>query len=64
MTKLKTRKSLLKRIKITGQKKILKRKVNKGHFNAKESGNKTRCKRKDIQASSVETKKFKKILGI
>jgi len=62
MTKLKTRKSLLKRIKITGRKKIMKRKINQGHFNAKESGNKTRGKRRDGQASSVDTKKFKKIL--
>ncbi len=62
MTKLKTRKSLLTRIKVTGRKKILKRKVHQGHFNAKESGNQTRGKRRDNQVSSVDTKKFKKIL--
>lgn len=62
MTKLKTRKSLLTRIKITGRKKITKRKVHQGHFNAKDSGNRTRGKRGDNLASSMQTKKFKKIL--
>ncbi|MFH1611928.1 MAG: 50S ribosomal protein L35 [bacterium] len=45
--KLKTNKATLKRIKITGRKKILKRSTNQGHFNAKNSGNDTRNKRKD-----------------
>ena len=62
MTKLKTRKALLKRIKITGRKKILKRALHQSHFNAKESGNKTRSKRKTNQASSVDTRKIKEIL--
>jgi len=62
MTKLKTRKSLLTRIKVTGRKKIMKRKVHQGHFNAKDSGNQTRKKRKDSNVSANETKKFKKII--
>ena len=41
----KTKKALLKRVKVTGGKKILKRHPHQGHFNAKESGNKTRQKR-------------------
>ena len=48
MTKLKTRKSIVKRFKLTKNKKVLKRKAGQGHFNAKESGNKTRAKRKDV----------------
>ncbi|MFC1700835.1 50S ribosomal protein L35 [Patescibacteria group bacterium] len=47
--KLKTNKALFKRIKITGNKKMLKRSANQGHFNAKDSGNKTRNKRKSKQ---------------
>lgn len=43
----KTKKALLKRVKITGGKKILKRHPNQGHFNAKDSGNQTRKKRGD-----------------
>jgi len=60
--KLKTRKALLKRIKITGRKKILTRPVHQGHFNAKDSGNKTRRKRKAERVSSVDRKRIKKIL--
>lgn len=51
MNKLKTRKAVLKRIKITGRKKIMKRPLNQSHFNAKESGNKRRSKRKQILAN-------------
>lgn len=43
--KHKTKKALLKRIKITGGGKILKRPPHQDHFNAKESGNQTRGKR-------------------
>jgi ribosomal protein L35 len=46
MAKLKTRKALLKRIKVTGRGKILRRPVHQSHFNAKDSGQKTRSKRK------------------
>ncbi|MAF20664.1 MAG: 50S ribosomal protein L35 [Parcubacteria group bacterium] len=62
MTKLKTRKALLKRIKITKRKKIIHRPVHQGHFNAKESGSKTRAKRKGSQLASVNRKRIKKIL--
>ena len=62
MGKLKSNKSLLKRIKITGSKKMLKRALHQSHFNAKESGNKTRQKRKTSELSSVDRKKIKQIL--
>lgn len=62
MPKLKTRKALLKRIKVTGRKKILKRATRQGHFNAKESGSKTRQKRKTSNFSSANRKKIRKIL--
>ena len=41
----KTKKALLKRIKITGGGKIMKRPPNQNHFNAKDSGDQTRQKR-------------------
>jgi len=41
----KTNKSLLKRIKITGTKKILKRPPGQNHFNAKEPGRSSRFKK-------------------
>lgn len=46
MKKNKTRKSINKRFKVTGTGKIFKRPVGQNHFNAKDSGNKTRKKRK------------------
>lgn len=46
----KTKKALLKRIKITGRNKILKRKPHQNHFNAKESSNTTRHKHGDKRA--------------
>jgi ribosomal protein L35 len=46
---LKTKKALRKRIKITGTGKLLKRKPHQNHFNAKESGNRTRGKRGDVR---------------
>ncbi len=45
---MKTKKALLKRIKVTGRGKILKRRSHQSHFNAKESGNVTRSKRGDM----------------
>jgi len=65
MPKLKTRKTLLKRIKITGGKKvkkIIKRPTHQNHLNAKESGNKTRSKRKPKKISSIDNKFVKKVL--
>lgn len=43
----KTKKALLKRVKITGRNKIMKRPPSQNHFNAKDSGNQTRQKRGD-----------------
>ncbi|MBU1137065.1 50S ribosomal protein L35 [Patescibacteria group bacterium] len=62
MPKLKTRKTLLKRIKITGRKKITKRPTHQNHLNAKESGNKTRSKRKSRQMSLIDSRFVKKVL--
>jgi len=44
----KTNKSILKRLKITGNKKILRRKTKQNHFNAKETGQKTGSKRSGV----------------
>ncbi len=59
---MKTNKAMLKRIKITGRKKMLKRALHQSHFNAKESGNKTRQKRKTSEVSSVDKKRIKQII--
>ena len=41
----KTKKALLKRIKVTGRRKLMKRPPGQNHFNAKDSGNDSRKKR-------------------
>ena len=45
MGKFKTKKALLKRIRITGTNKIMKRPPNQNHFNALDSGEETRNKK-------------------
>jgi ribosomal protein L35 len=45
--KQKTRKSYSKRFVVTKKKKVLKRSCGQAHFNARESGNVTRNKRRD-----------------
>jgi len=47
MPKLKTRKSVSKRFKITGSGKIKRRSTGQNHFNARDEGKSTRAKRKD-----------------
>ena len=46
--KLKTHKTIAKRIRVTKSGKLLKRKAGQDHFNARESGNVTRAKRRDV----------------
>lgn len=58
----KTNKSLLKRIKITGSGKIMKRPPHQNHFNAKDSGKETRRKRGFVQAPSELTRKVKALI--
>jgi len=62
MTKLKTKKALSKRIKITGKKKLLKRRTHQDHLNAKDSGNRTRRKRETHELSSSNKKVVKRLL--
>lgn len=50
---MKTIKSIAKRFKITKRGKVLKRAVGQDHFNARESGNVTRYKRRDQQVKNL-----------
>lgn len=56
----KTKKALLKRVKITGGGKLMKRPPRQNHFNAKDSGNQTRQKRgfKRAPRELVKSSKF------
>ena len=59
---MKTRKSILKRFKITKTGKILRRPDGLDHLRAKKSGNKIRKSRKWVKVSKWEAKKIKKLI--
>ena len=62
MTKLKTHKATEKRFKITKSKKIKQRKAGQDHFNARESGNTKRNKRRDIDSHKSLEKTIKSLM--
>lgn len=64
MAKFKTNKSASKRFKITGRKKILRRQVHQNHFNAKESGNEGRSKKKSRFLPKEFTKNISQIISL
>ena len=59
---MKTRKSILKRFKITKKGKVLRRAVGQNHYRVKKSGKKKRLKRKWVPVSEWEAKKIKKLI--
>jgi len=61
--KLKTRKSITKRFKVTKTGKILRRPTGLDHCRAKKSGNRKRLSRKWVQVSKPEIKKIRKLIG-
>ena len=62
MAKLKTRKSVAKRFKITKNGKILRRLTGLDHYRAKKSSKKVRQGRKWVSVSKCESKRIKKLL--
>ncbi|MGA1046680.1 MAG: large ribosomal subunit protein bL35 [Minisyncoccia bacterium] len=62
MPKLKTRKSLSKRITLTKNDKVVALKVSQNHFLAKKSGDSRRSKRK-TQIIDTSIKKLKRVLN-
>lgn len=60
--KMKTKKLLQKRVKITGKKKVMIRTGGQDHFNARESSRVTKNKRRDKEISSANVKNVKKLL--
>jgi len=59
MPKLKTRKSISKRFKITKKKKVLKRTCGQDHFNSRESGKVKRNKRRPSKLGKSHQKNVK-----
>lgn len=62
MTKLKTKKSVVKRFKITASGKILHRPMHQDHFNARDTGKKKRLKRRWLQVTGAQAKALRKLL--
>jgi len=58
----KTNRSFLKRVKITGRGKIMKRPPNQGHFNARESGDGARQKKGYVMTPKTLIKSAKALL--
>jgi len=57
MGKLKTRQAVSKRLRVTKNKKVMKKKNGQDHFNARETGNTTRNKRKNITFGNIKQQK-------
>jgi len=62
MAKIKTHKATAKRISVTKTKKLKQRKGGQNHFNARESGNTVRNKRRDISAPKTNQKTIKSLM--
>lgn len=62
MPKLKTKKSVIKRFKVTATGKLLHRATNKGHFNAKQTGKQRRARRKFVPVAKSDLKNLKRLL--
>ncbi|MBI5076850.1 50S ribosomal protein L35 [Candidatus Falkowbacteria bacterium] len=62
MNKLKTIQAVAKRLKVTKNKKILKKRVGQDHFNARESGKTTRRKRRATQISDTYYKNIRRFI--
>ncbi|NCO80337.1 50S ribosomal protein L35 [bacterium] len=59
---LKTRKSILKRFKITRTGKVLRRPTGLDHYRAKKTGKQIRKSRKWVEVPKAEAKKIKKLI--
>lgn len=62
MPKIKTRQAVAKRFKVTKNGKVIKRTAGQDHFNARESGNTKRAKRRDSSIAHVDAKNIKKMI--
>lgn len=60
--KIKTKKTVAKRFKLTKKGKILRRAVGQDHFNARDKGKVTRNKRRDVGVPQVTEKLLKSLI--
>lgn len=62
MPKIKTKKSVAKKVKISGRKKVLRRYTKQNHFNSRETGKFKRKKRRDLRLFSSDEKNILRAL--
>lgn len=62
MPKLKTFKALVKKVKITGKKKVTKRATGQNHYNSKDTGEQGRMKKKDQRLFKADEKNVLKAI--
>lgn len=62
MPKIKTRKAVAKRFKVTKKNKVMKRGCGQDHFNARESGKQKRAKKLDRSISEADAKNIRKMI--
>jgi large subunit ribosomal protein L35 len=62
MPKIKTHQSIAKRYRVTKKGKLMKKKAGQDHFNARESSNITRAKRRNTTTSKTITKQLKSLM--
>ncbi len=62
MPKIKTRKSLVKKVKVSKNGKVTRRASGQNHFNSKDTGSETRAKRKDKRLSKKDEQNVLKAL--
>jgi len=60
--KMKTHKTIAKRVRITKTGKVIKRHGGQDHFNSRDSGNTTRNKRRDQNVSGAYTRSVKALI--
>jgi ribosomal protein L35 len=60
--KLKTHKTVSKRVHVTKTGKLLKRKGGQDHFNSRERGNTSRNKRRDLEVNKVYSANMKTLM--
>lgn len=62
MPKLKTRKSLVKKVKVTGRGKLKTRATGQNHHNSRDTGTQTRAKRGDNDVYATVAKNIRKAI--
>jgi len=62
MPKMKTRKSVAKKVKLTGKKKVLRRYTKQNHYNSKQTGKFKRAKRSDQRLFKTDEENVLKAL--